>query len=46
MQIYDFVTIGGEGEHSRFLPAGTYYLRFTAVSTLTGVYTLRWEEHP
>lgn len=39
-------TVGGEWEEGRFLAAGTYYLRFTAVSDLTGVYTLRWEERP
>ena len=40
------VTVGNENSNIRFLPAGTYYLRFTATGTVRGVYTLEWEEKP
>jgi len=39
-------TVGTDVTDVRFLPAGTYYLQFTATGTTRGVYTLSWEERP
>jgi len=37
-------TVGGSLHDLRALPAGTYYLRFTAVAATKGIFALRWEE--
>lgn len=39
-------TVGGVSTNIRFLPAGTYYLKFTATGATRGVYSITWEERP